>query len=472
MNSPKTLVDKIWGSHIIMDLGQNTYLLHIDRNVQHELAGATALNGIDAAGRKIRNPELFFGVMDHVLDTHPGRSDGTPIPGGTNFIQQFRQRTRAHSLRLFDIDDPRQGISHVIAPELGIALPGCTYVCGDSHTCTIGGIGAFALGIGSTDVEHVFATQTLIQAKAKNMRVILNGKLGDEVYPKDVVLYLIADIGAGGGIGHAVEFAGPVINRLPIDGRLTICNMAVEFSARTGIVAPDDITLEYFRSRLFAPKGEMWEKATEYWRTLHSDPGAHFDKEVVINCDDIKPQVTWGTSPEHSVAVDDRVPDPVNAPDSLTRQTMERAVSYMGVRPGTPMEQVKIDAVFIGSCTNARLSDLREAARILKGRRLAPGIWAVCSPGSSETKRRAEAEGIDRIFREAGFEWRESGCSMCMSGGAGGEGFSRGQHVLSTTNRNFEDRQGRGVRSHLASPVTVAASAITGHITDPRKIGE
>jgi len=472
MNNPTTLVDKIWNSHVIVDMGQNTYLLHIDRNFQHELAGATSLNGIDKVGRKIRNVELAFAVMDHVLDTHPGRGDETPIPGGTGFIREFRQRANSHHIRLFDIDDPDQGISHVIAPELGIAMPGCTYVCGDSHTCTIGGIGALAFGIGSTDVEHVFATQTIIQTKPKNMRVTFNGKLGKEVFAKDMILYLIAHVGAAGGIEHAAEFAGPVISNLPVDGRLTICNMAVEFSARTGIVAPDDVTLEYLNGRRFAPKGEMWEKAADYWQTLHSDPGAHFDKEVVINCSDITPQVTWGTSPEHSVAVDGRVPDPADAPDSHSRETMERAISYIGIQPGTPIEQVTVDAVFIGSCTNARLSDLREAARILKGHKVALGMRAICSPGSYETKRRAESEGIDRIFREAGFEWRESGCSMCMSGGAGGEGFSPGQHVLSTTNRNFEDRQGRGVRSHLASPVTVAASAITGHITDPRKMGE
>ncbi len=471
MKKLATLVDKIWDSHVIMDLGQDTYLIHIDRNFQHELAGATSLNGIDKAGRKIRNIELAFGVMDHVLDTHPGRGDETPIPGGTGFIREFRQRATSHGIRLFDIDDPDQGISHVISPELGIALPGCTYVCGDSHTCTIGGVGALAFGIGSTDAEHVFATQTIIQTKPRNMRVTFNGELGKEVFAKDMILYLIGHIGAAGGIEHAVEFAGPAIRNLPIDGRLTICNMAVEFSARTGIVAPDDVTLEYFKGRRFAPKGDMWEKAAAYWRTLPSDPGAHFDKEVEIDCNDIQPQVTWGTSPEHSVAVDGRVPDPAQAPDSNSRMTMERAIAYIGLEPGTPLEQVKIDAAFIGSCTNARLSDLREAARILKGRKVAPGVRAVCSPGSHQTKLRAEAEGIDKIFREAGFEWRESGCSMCMSGGAGGEGFSPGQHVLSTTNRNFEDRQGRGVRSHLASPVTVAASAITGHITDPRKMG-
>lgn len=472
MNNASTLVDKIWDSHVIMDLGENTYLIHIDRNFQHELAGATSLNGIDRAGRKIRNVELACGVMDHVLDTHQGRGDETPIPGGTGFIREFRQRTTQYGIRLFDIDDPDQGISHVIAPELGIALPGCTYVCGDSHTCTIGGIGALAFGIGSTDVEHVFATQTLIQTKPKNMRVIFNGKLGPEVFSKDMILYLIARIGASGGIEHAVEFAGTAIHNLPVDGRLTICNMAVEFSARTGIVAPDDVTVKYFNGRPFAPKGEMRDKAVAYWRTLQSDPDAHFDKEVVIDCGDIKPQVTWGTSPEHAIAVDEHVPDPADAHDPHNRQTMERAITYTGIQPGTPIEQVKIAAVFIGSCTNARLSDLREAARILQGRKVAPGVWAVCSPGSFQTKLKAEAEGIDKIFREAGFEWRESGCSMCMSGGAGGEGFQPGQHILSTTNRNFEDRQGRGVRSHLASPVTVAASAITGRITDPRKIGE
>jgi 3-isopropylmalate/(R)-2-methylmalate dehydratase large subunit len=471
MSEPKTLVDKIWDSHIIADLGDNTYLLHVDRNFQHELAGSTALNGIDKTHRQIRNKELAFAVMDHVLDTHPGRGDETPVPGGTNFIRELRQRTHSHGIRLFDIDDPLQGISHIIATELGIALPGCTYVCGDSHTCTIGGIGALAWGIGSTDVEHVFATQTLIQTKPKNMRVTFNGELGHEVFAKDMILYLISQVGAAGGIEHAVEFSGTAISNLHIDGRLTICNMAVEFSTRTGIIGPDEITIEYFRGRPFAPKGQMWDKAVEYWRTLYSDPEAQFNKEVVIDCGDIKPQVTWGTSPEHSVEVDGCVPDPADADDVYRRLTMERAISYIGLKPGTPLEDVKINAVFIGSCTNARLSDLREAARILKGKKVAPGIRAVCSPGSYDTKRRAESEGIAQIFVNAGFEWRESGCSMCMSGGAGGEGFVPGQHVLSTTNRNFEDRQGRGVRSHLASPATAAATAITGHITDPRKFG-
>ena len=471
MSIPTTLVDKIWSSHVVADMGDGASLLHIDRNFQHELSGATALHGIDEAGRQICNVELSFGAVEHVRDTRPGRGDQTPIPGGADFIREFRQRAKAHGIRLFDLGDPLQGIAHVIAPELGIALPGLTYVCGDSHTCTIGGVGALAWGIGSTDVEHVFATQTMVQTKPKNMRVVFEGDLGDEVFAKDMILFLISRVGAAGGIGHAVEFAGPTIGSLPVDARLTICNMAVEFSASTGIIAPDEVTLEYVKGRPFAPRGDMWDAAEEHWRSLRSDEGVAFDKEVAVRCAEIRPQVTWGTSPEHSVSVDDCVPDPASAVDTDKRRTMERAIAYVGLDPGTPMEKVKIDAVFIGSCTNARLSDLREAARILKGRRIAPGMRAVCSPGSFETKRRAEAEGIATIFEEAGFEWRESGCSLCMSGGAGGEGFEPGQHVLSTTNRNFEDRQGRGVRSHLASPVTAAATAVTGHITDPRKIG-
>lgn len=472
MKKPLTLFEKIWNEHVIMDMGQDTYLIHIDRHTQHELSGATSLKGIDEAGRKVRNPELTFAVIDHVLDTVPGRGDTTKIPGGADFIRELRSRAPRHGIRLFDIDDPYQGIIHVISPELGIALPGCTLVCGDSHTCTIGGIGALAWGIGSTDMEHVFATQTLVQTKPKNMRVIFDGKLGKKVSAKDLILYFIGHIGADGGLEHAVEYAGPVIRSLPVDGRLTICNMSIEFSARTGIVAPDDITFDYLYGSPFAPKDEMWEKAVAYWRTLYSDPEAYFDREVEINCGDIHPQVTWGTSPEHTVAVDGRVPDPAHAPDSRTHLTMERAIAYIGLTPGTPMEEVKVDAVFIGSCTNGRLSDLREAAQILKGRKVAPSIRAICSPGSQQVKRMAEAEGIDRIFREAGFEWRESGCSMCMSGGAGGESVSPGQRILSTTNRNFEDRQGRGVRSHLTSPATAAASAVSGYIADPRKIGE
>jgi 3-isopropylmalate/(R)-2-methylmalate dehydratase large subunit len=472
VNNPLTLVQKIWNEHAVLDMGQDTCLIHIDRHFQHELSGATSLKGMDEAGRRVRDRDLTFAVIDHVLDTEPGRGDSTRIPGGTDFIREFRSRARRHGIRLFDINDPNQGIVHVIAPELGIALPGATLVCGDSHTCTIGGMGVLAWGIGSTDMEHVFSTQTLVQTKPKNMRVTVHGKRGRNVRAKDLILFIIGQVGAGGGIEHAVEFAGPVIRALTIDERLTICNMSVEFSARTGIIAPDQTTFDYLYNRAFAPKNEMWDKAVSYWQTLTSDDGARYDREVTINCDDLHPQVTWGTTPEHTVAVDGLVPDPAHARDTNTRRTMERAIAYIGLTPGTPMEGVKIDAVFVGSCTNGRLSDLREAARMLKGRTVAPGMRAICSPGSSAVKRMAEAEGLDKVFREAGFEWRESGCSLCMSGGAGGESFLPGQRVLSTTNRNFEGRQGRGVRSHLASPETVAASAVRGSITDPRKMGD
>ncbi|MDD5524359.1 MAG: 3-isopropylmalate dehydratase large subunit [Smithella sp.] len=472
MNSSLTLVDKIWYDHVIMNLDNDIDLMFIDRNFQHEMSGSVSLKCIQNTKRKIRNINLSFGTLDHVLDTRPGRTDATMIPGGTEFIKEFRALTKSYKIPLFDIDNPDQGIVHVIAPDLGIALPGCTFACGDSHTCTVGGIGALAWGIGATDAEHVFATQSLVQVKPKNMRVTFKGTRGKGVSAKDLVLYLISKAGADAGIDHAVEYAGPVIESLTIDERLTMCNMAIEFSARTGIVAPDDVTFNYLHDKPYAPKGKVWDDAVAYWRTLPSDPEAKFDKELFYDCENVRPQVTWGTSPTHSVAVDDVVPDPIKAPDSAIRLTMQRALDYIGLTPGTRMEDIKIDAAFIGSCTNGRLSDLREAARILKGRKVAPGIKAICSPGSSQTKRMAESEGISKIFQEAGFEWREPGCSFCMSGGAGGEGFEYGQRVLSTTNRNFEDRQGRGVRSHLASPATVAASAILGHIADPRKFGE
>ena len=472
MKSQLTLFEKIWNGHVIVDFGDNTYLIHIDRNFLHELSGALSFKGIDEAHRTVRHPELTFATIDHVVDTEPGRDVETKIPGGSEFIRGLRTGTTNHGIRLFDLDDPFQGIVHVIAPELGLALPGTTIVCGDSHTCTIGGIGALAWGIGSTDGEHVLATQTLVQARPKTMRIIFDGSLGEGVTAKDMILYLIGKIGADGGNGYAVEYAGSVIRRLSIDGRLTICNMSVEFSARTGLVAPDDTIAEYLCERPFAPKGQMWEKAVTYWKTLPSDSGARFDKEVTIDCTDIRPQVTWGTSPEHVVAVDGFVPDPADNSRAGARLSMERALSYMGLAPGTQMENVKIDAAFIGSCTNGRLSDLRLAADILKGRKVSIGVRAICSPGSSQVKRAAEAEDLNKIFLEAGFEWREAGCSLCMSGGAGGEGFDDQQRVVTTTNRNFEGRQGPRVRSHLASPATVAASAVTGHIADPRKLGK
>jgi len=472
MKNQLTLFEKIWNDHVIVDFGDNTYLIHIDRNFLHEMSGALSFKGIDEAVRTVRHPELTFATIDHVVDTEPGRGVETKIPGGSEFIRDLRTGTKKHGIRLFDLDDPFQGIVHVIAPELGIALPGTTIVCGDSHTCTIGGIGALAWGIGSTDGEHVLATQTLVQTRPKTMRITFDGSLGEGVTAKDMILYLVGKIGADGGNGYAVEYAGSAIRRLSIDGRLTICNMSIEFSACTGLVAPDDNTIKYLYERPFAPKGQMWEKAVAYWKALPSNPGARFDREVNIDCTDIQPQVTWGTSPEHVVAVDGFVPDPADSSRAGARLSMERALSYMGLAPGTQMENVKIDAAFIGSCTNGRLSDLHGAADILKGHKVSEDVRAICSPGSSQVKRAAEAEGLNKIFLEAGFEWREAGCSLYMSGGAGGEGFDYQQRVVTTTNRNFEGRQGPRVRSHLASPATVAASAVTGHITDPRKLGK
>ncbi|MCC7411148.1 MAG: 3-isopropylmalate dehydratase large subunit [Gammaproteobacteria bacterium] len=468
MTGARTFFDKVWDEHVVADLGDGAWLVYIDRNFQHELTGAISLRGLTDAGRTVRRPDLSFGTMDHVLDTFAGRGDRTLVPRGTEFIRAFRAACDRHGIELFDIASAEQGIVHVIAPELGIALPGCTFVCGDSHTCTVGGVGAFAFGIGSTDVEHVFATQTLAVTRPRTMRVELTGRLAAGVYPKDLILHLIGRIGADGGNGYAMEFAGPVLHTLPMEGRLTLCNMAVELSARTGLVAPDQITYEYLHGRPFAPAGRAWDEALAYWRGLPSDPGARYDHDVQMNCDAVTPQVTWGTSPEHVVSVDGVVPDPAAAGSAKMRTGMEKALAYTGLAPGMRITDLAIDAAFIGSCTNSRLSDLRAAARTLRGRKVAPGVQAICSPGSTRVKREAEAEGIDRIFVEAGFQWREAGCSLCCAPGCGGESFRERARLITSTNRNFENRQGRGVVSHLASPATVAWSAVQGRIADIR----
>lgn len=469
MPAPLTFFDKVWNDHVVADLGSGMWLLYVDCNFQHELTGATALKSLDDAGRSVRRPELTFGTMDHVIDTFPGRGDRTVIPGGTEFIRRFRAGCSAHAITLFDIGDERQGIVHVTAPALGVALPGSTFVCGDSHTCTVGGVGAFAFGIGASDVEHVLATQTLVVTRPRTMLVELRGASGAGVYPKDLVLSLIGRIGADGGNGYAIEFGGEAVRAMSVEGRMTICNMAVELSARTGMVVPDDATFEYLRGRPWAPRGEAWEAAVEYWRTLHSDPGAAYDRMVSLDCSGVAPQVTWGTSPEHVIAVDATVPDPAAAPDSA-RLGMEKALAYTGLDAGAPIAGTPVHAAFIGSCTNSRLSDLRAAARILRGRRVAAGVRAICAPGSTAVKRRAEEEGIAQVFVDAGFEWREAGCSLCCSPGCGGESFGERARVITSTNRNFENRQGRGVVSHLASPATVAWSAVRGCIADVREI--
>jgi 3-isopropylmalate/(R)-2-methylmalate dehydratase large subunit len=465
---PQTIIEKIWDQHQIADLGDGTCLLYIDRVFLHERTGSVALKSLEAAGRPVRNPEQVFCTMDHIVDTLPGRSDETLMPGGTAFIQTTRQAALDAGINLFDLDDQRQGIVHVVSPEQGIALPGLTLVCPDSHTGTLGGLGALAWGIGSTEAEHALATKTLVVKKPKTMRVNFTGSLKAGITAKDMILKLIGEQTASGGIGYAIEFAGAAVRELPVEARLTLCNMTVEFGAWSGLVAPDQKTFDYVKGRPYAPTDDNWDRAIEHWQTLMTDSDARFDKEITIDCATIVPQVSWGTSPMHETGIDQAVPNPADESDSAKRSAMEKALEYMALEPGTPLDGIPIDAAFIGSCTNSRLSDLRAVAKILKGRKVAAGVKAICVPGSGLVKAAAEAEGIDKIFTAAGFEWRESGCSMCFY--AGGESFGLEERVVSSTNRNFENRQGPRTRTHLASPTTVAASAIKGHLTDVRKL--
>ncbi|MDG1462848.1 MAG: 3-isopropylmalate dehydratase large subunit [Gammaproteobacteria bacterium] len=465
---PSTIIDKLWDEHLVTDLGDGTSLIYIDRVFLHERTGSVALKSLEAAGRSVRNPEQVFCTMDHIVDTFPGRTDKTTMPSGTDFIVATRDASHAAGINLFDLGDRRQGIAHVISPEQGIALPGVTLVCPDSHTGTLGGLGALAWGIGSTEAEHALATKTLIVKKPKTMRVTFDGSLKPGITAKDMILKLIGEHTAAGGIGYSIEFAGEAIRSLEIEARLTLCNMTVEFGAWSGMVAPDQKTINYVKGRPYAPTDDQWEKAVEYWSTLKTDDDARFDKEIVINCDEIVPQVSWGTSPMHETGIDQSVPDPADETDERKRIAVEKALEYMALEPGMAMEGIPIDAAFIGSCTNSRISDLRAAAAILKGRKVADGVKAICVPGSGLVKAAAEAEGLDKIFTDAGFEWRESGCSMCFY--AGGESFGFEERVVSSTNRNFENRQGPRTRTHLASPTTVAACAIKGHLTDVRNI--
>ncbi len=453
-----TLFDRIWRSHVIAALPGGADLLAIDRIFLHERTGAAALNALAAAGRAVADPVRVFAVTDHIVDTRPGRTDQTLMPGGQAFITETRAATKAAGIRLFDVNDPDQGIVHVISPEFGIVLPGATLIAPDSHTCTQGAFGALAWGIGSSEAEHAMATGTLRIKKPRTMRVTFNGELPEGVTPKDMALALIARHGAGGGAGHAVEFAGEVVRELDMEGRMTLCNMATEFAAMTGMIAPDEKTFAWLEGRRYVPKGAGWDAALAYWRTLASDPDAVFDQEIVIEAEALAPMVSWGTSPEHAVAIDGQIPANADA----------RVLSYIDLAPGAQIAGTPINAAFIGSCTNSRLSDLRQAAAILKGKKVADGVKAICVPGSSRVKRDAEAEGLDKVFIEAGFEWRESGCSMCFF--AGGESFGPGVRVVSTTNRNFESRQGPNVKTHIASPATVAASAIVGRIAAAREV--
>ncbi|MEP5763710.1 MAG: 3-isopropylmalate dehydratase large subunit [Halieaceae bacterium] len=458
---PQTLFDKLWESHTVEELDDGTSLVYIDRIFLHERTGSIALQSLHEEGRKVRSPERAFCTMDHVVDTRPGRDDNTLMPSGKAFIEATRLETRRAGITLYDMDDPRQGIVHVISPEQGIVQPGLTLVCPDSHTCTQGALGAMAWGVGSSEVEHALVTQTLRVKRPRSMLVRFEGELQAGVTAKDLILHLIQVHGASGGAGYAVEFGGSTVRAMDIEARMTLCNMAVEFSAFTGLIAPDQATFKYLQGRPFAPSGEDWRQALDYWQQLPSDPEAEYDWEILINADQVEPTITWGTSPQHAMAVSAKIPPAGDA-------GMEKALAYQDLQPGAGISDMAIDAAFIGSCTNSRISDLRAAAALLKDQKVADGVAAVVVPGSTAVKRAAEEEGLDKVFTDAGFEWRESGCSMCFY--AGGETFGPGKRVISSTNRNFEGRQGAQTRTHLASPITVVASAIKGRIADPREL--
>ena len=450
-----SLFEKLWAAHAISETEGGATIVAIDRVFLHERTGAAALNAMAAAGRTVWDSARAFVAMDHIVDTLPGRGDQTLMPGGQAFITETRSAAKAAGIRVFDVNDPDQGIMHVVSPELGIVLPGLTLVAPDSHTCTQGAVGALAWGIGSTEAEHALATSTLRIKKPPSMRVRFEGRLAPGVTAKDMALALIAAHGSAGGQGFAVEFAGEAVRALPMEARMTLCNMATEFAAFSAVIAPDAVTLDWLKGRRFAPAGEMWNRAVAAWAELVSDADAVFDREIVMDASAIRPMVSWGTSPMQSVALDGVVPD--EAPD--------KPLAYMGLERGQRLLGVPVTGAFIGSCTNSRISDLRRAAALVTGKRVADGVRAIVVPGSSAVKRAAEAEGLDKLFLDAGFEWRESGCSMCFF--AGGESFGAGERVISSTNRNFESRQGKGTRTHIASPEVVAASALAGAIAAP-----
>ena len=464
---PATLYDKIWARHVVRDLGNGSALIYIDRHLVHEVTSPQAFEALALAGRRVRRPEATLAVVDHNVPTTP-RNQPIGDPLSARQIEVLRANARTFGIEFLDIDDPRQGIVHVIGPELGLTLPGLTIVCGDSHTSTHGAFGALAFGIGTSEVEHVLATQTLMLRKARNMRVRIEGTLPPGTTAKDMALAIIGEIGTGGGTGHVIEFAGDAVRSLSMEGRMTLANMAIEAGARAGLVAPDDTTFAYLEGRPRAPHGADRERAIADWRTLASDPDAVFDREVRLDAAGIAPLVTWGTSPEQVVPVTGRVPDPADFGDPARRAAAEAALAYMGLRPGTPMEEVAVDHVFIGSCTNSRIEDLRAAAAILDGRKVAPTVRQVLVvPGSGQVKAAAEAEGLDRIFRDAGCEWREPGCSACL--GMNPDKVPPGARCASTSNRNFVGRQGPGARTHLVSPAMAAAAAVTGRFTDIRR---
>ncbi|WP_429220143.1 3-isopropylmalate dehydratase large subunit [Aeromonas veronii] len=463
----KTLYQKVFDAHVVREVEGETPLIYIDRHLVHEVTSPQAFDGLRAMNRQLRRPDLTWATMDHNVST---TTKDIAASGEMARIQMetLADNCKEFGVRLYDLNHKYQGIVHVMGPELGITLPGTTIVCGDSHTATHGAFGSLAFGIGTSEVEHVMATQTLKQGRAKTMRISVNGKLAEGISAKDVVLAIIGKVGHAGGTGYVVEFAGDAIASLSMEGRMTVCNMAIELGAKAGMIAPDQTTIDYIRGKEFAPKGEVLEQAIAYWQSLKSDDGAHFDAEVVLDAADIAPQVTWGTNPGQVIAVNEPIPAPESFSDLMEQQSARKALAYMDLQPGQKLSDVAIDKVFIGSCTNSRIEDLRAAAAIARGRKVATGVQALVVPGSEQVKAQAEAEGLDKIFIEAGFEWRLPGCSMCLA--MNNDRLQPGERCASTSNRNFEGRQGRAGRTHLVSPAMAAAAAVTGRFADIRAL--
>ena len=465
--SPKTLYDKIWDAHLVHEAEDGTCLLYIDRHLVHEVTSPQAFEGLRMAGRDLRAPDKTIAVPDHNVPTTADRVNGIENEESRIQVEALDRNARDFGIHYYPVDDIRQGIVHIVGPEQGWTLPGMTVVCGDSHTATHGAFGALAHGIGTSEVEHVLATQTLIQSKSKNMKVEITGKLRPGVTAKDITLTVIGRIGTAGGTGHVIEYCGEAIRDLSMEGRMTVCNMAIEGGARAGLIAPDEKTFEYIKGRPHAPKGAEWEAALAWWKTLFSDKDAHWDKVITIRGEDIAPVVTWGTSPEDVLPITDRVPAPEDF-DGGKVEAVRRSLEYMELAPGTPLSEIEIDTVFIGSCTNGRIEDLRAAAEILRGKKIKEGLRAMVVPGSGLVRAQAEEEGLADVFIEAGFEWRLAGCSMCLA--MNPDQLSPGERCAATSNRNFEGRQGRGGRTHLMSPAMAAAAAVTGHLTDVREM--
>ena len=463
----KTLYEKLFDAHVVYEAENETPLLYIDRHLVHEVTSPQAFDGLRAHGRPVRQPGKTFATMDHNVSTQTKDINACGEMARIQ-MQELIKNCKEFGVELYDLNHPYQGIVHVMGPEQGVTLPGMTIVCGDSHTATHGAFGALAFGIGTSEVEHVLATQTLKQGRAKTMKIEVQGKAAPGITAKDIVLAIIGKTGSAGGTGHVVEFCGEAIRDLSMEGRMTLCNMAIEMGAKAGLVAPDETTFNYVKGRLHAPKGKDFDDAVAYWKTLQTDEGATFDTVVTLQAEEISPQVTWGTNPGQVISVNDNIPDPASFADPVERASAEKALAYMGLKPGIPLTEVAIDKVFIGSCTNSRIEDLRAAAEIAKGRKVAPGVQALVVPGSGPVKAQAEAEGLDKIFIEAGFEWRLPGCSMCLA--MINDRLNPGERCASTSNRNFEGRQGRGGRTHLVSPAMAAAAAVTGHFADIRNI--